>query len=97
MSSQFGYVEIKNGQVICYTGDSQKPQIHRFDNDEIVNAVKSHPILLENFKKLRAWANEELRLMNEWKLVLDDITSERGVELSAREGSAKIVLQMIGE
>lgn len=36
----FGYVEIEDDKVVCYTGESNNPTIHKFCNDDIVQAVK---------------------------------------------------------
>ena len=42
-----GYVEIKDGKVVCYTGKSNDPTVHEFCNDDIVQAVKLQRIVKE--------------------------------------------------
>jgi len=44
-NSGFGYVEIKDGKVVCYTGESNNPTVHSFCNDDIVQAVKLQEII----------------------------------------------------
>ena len=39
-NSQFGYVTIEDDKVVCYTGESNNPTIHKFCNDEFVQAMK---------------------------------------------------------
>lgn len=39
-TNAFGYVEIKDGMVVCYTGDSRNPTIHKFENDEFLEWKK---------------------------------------------------------
>lgn len=38
--SNFGYVAIEDDKVVSYTGAPEDPEIHKFCNDEIVQAVK---------------------------------------------------------
>ena len=38
--NSFGYVTIEDGKVVSYTGAPEDPEIHKFCNDEIVQAVK---------------------------------------------------------
>ena len=38
--NSFGYLEVTDDKVISYTGDRNRPEIHKFCNDEIVQAVK---------------------------------------------------------
>lgn len=56
--SCFGYVEIKDGKVVCYTGKSNDPTVHSFCNDEIVQAVKLQRIIKERFEAERAEYNK---------------------------------------
>lgn len=35
----FGYVKIEDGLICCYMGDSRNPNIHKFENNDIVNSV----------------------------------------------------------
>ena len=46
----FGYVEVKDGRVICYIGESNKPDVYIFENDEIVHAVKLQELVKERIK-----------------------------------------------
>lgn len=48
----FGYVKIENGLVVCYTGDSRTPTVHKFENDEIVNSVKLQELVKEIIPKV---------------------------------------------
>lgn len=50
--NQFGYVEIKDGKVIAYTGNPNKPDVHIFENDEIVEAVNLQVIVKEEIATL---------------------------------------------
>lgn len=36
----FGYITIEDDKVVSYTGAPEDPEIHKFCNDEIVQAVK---------------------------------------------------------
>lgn len=90
---QFGYVEVKDGQVVCYTGDSNKPDVHKFDNDEIVNAVTNHPILLHNNIKLRKIMHEIIKANEDGQTSRVEYSNVK----AARIDIAKIVLQTIGE
>ena len=44
-NSQFGYVKIEDDMVVCYTGESNNPTVHKFCNDDIVKAVKLFEIV----------------------------------------------------
>lgn len=48
--NSFGYVEIKDGKVVCYTGDSSNPTVHKFENDEIVSAGKLQKSIKDKIK-----------------------------------------------
>ena len=39
-NDSFGYVKIEDDMVVCYTGKSNDPTVHKFCNDDIVQAVK---------------------------------------------------------
>ncbi len=54
----FGYVEIKDGKVVCYTGKSNDPTVNEFCNDDIVQAVKLQRIIKERFEGERAVYND---------------------------------------
>jgi len=38
--SNFGYVKIEGDKVVSYTGAPEDPEIHKFCNDEIVQAMR---------------------------------------------------------
>lgn len=44
-TNSFGYVKIVDDQVVCYTGKSNDPTVHKFCNDDIIQAVKLKKIV----------------------------------------------------
>ena len=50
--NQFGYVEVKDGRVVCHVEDPNNPTVYKFENDEIVEAVtlweQMKPIMMEH-------------------------------------------------
>jgi len=55
-NDSFGYVKIEDDMVVCYTGESNNPTVHKFCNDEFVQSVK----LLELLKKQEKELGDEL-------------------------------------
>jgi len=71
--NQFGYVEIKDDRIISYTGASEDPEIHKFENSDIVNAVQLCEVLTHmaettkkeqeaHFQKMKDWHAEQQKL-----------------------------------
>lgn len=68
--NSFGYVKIEDDMVVCYTGKSNDPTIHKFCNDEIVQAVKLKELLEKFYSDIEAsndvypnnerWTGQEL-------------------------------------
>lgn len=50
--SSFGYLEVTKDKVISFTGDPNRPEIHKFCNDEIVQAVKLKKAIEESIATL---------------------------------------------
>ncbi len=50
--SQFGYVTIEDDKVVVYIGDSNKPEVHKFCNDDLVQAMKLLTLLRDKEKEL---------------------------------------------
>lgn len=50
-TNAFGYVEIKDGMVVCYTGDSRTPTIHKFENADFVSALKLRELVKERIRQ----------------------------------------------
>ena len=44
-NDSFGYVKIEDDMVVAYTGESNNPTVHKFCNDDIVQAVKLKKIV----------------------------------------------------
>lgn len=56
-------------------------------------------VKVTNFKKLKEWADEEIRITTEWIKDSDPNKNNAisGTEMLARQGSAKIVLKLLSE
>ena len=54
----FGYVEVKDGRVICYIGESNKPDVYIFENDEIVHAVKLQELVKERISDMNIFLSQ---------------------------------------
>jgi len=44
-ADQFGYVKIEEDRVVCYTGDPKNPTVHKFCNEEFVQAMKLQELI----------------------------------------------------
>lgn len=53
----FGYVTIEDDMVVCYTGKSNNPTIHKFCNDEFVQAMKLKRLTDEKIDWLKKHGN----------------------------------------
>ncbi len=53
----FGYVTIEDDKVVVYIGDSNKPEVHKFCNDDLIQAMK----LLTLARKWKDEAEERLK------------------------------------
>lgn len=79
-SNGFGYVKIQDGLVCCYMGDSRNPNVHKFENDEIVNSVLMvRKLLGEEFRKsndveaLKKAILEDKKELIRLRKIIDDI------------------------
>lgn len=58
----FGWVEVKDGLVIAYTGNSNNPTVHKFENEKIVAAVELQKLIKDAIdKKHGTWYNNGCR------------------------------------
>ncbi len=55
--SNFGYVKIEGDKVVSYTGAPEDPEIHKFCNDEIVQAVKLKELVEKRFEECETNSN----------------------------------------
>lgn len=51
-NDSFGYVKIEDDMVVAYTGESNNPTIHKFCNEEFVQAVKLSQIINKRIKEI---------------------------------------------
>ena len=57
-ASSFGYVKIEEDKVVCYTGDPSNPEVHKFCNDEFVQAMNLKRIIEARVKQLEKEPDE---------------------------------------
>jgi len=50
--NSFGYLKVEEDHVVSYTGDANRPTIHKFCDDEIVQAVKLKKAIEESIIEL---------------------------------------------
>jgi len=51
-NDSFGYVKIEDDMVVAYTGESNNPTVHKFCNEEFVQAVKLLQIIKKRIKEV---------------------------------------------
>ncbi len=51
-NDSFGYVKIEDDMVVAYTGESNNPTVHKFCNDDIVQAVKLQELMKNRIELL---------------------------------------------
>lgn len=57
-NDQFGYVAIEDDKVVVYIGDSNNPEVHKFCNDDLVQAMKLLTLVKERFEGERKVYND---------------------------------------
>ena len=55
--SNFGYVTIEDDKVVSYTGAPEDPEIHKFCNDEIVQAMRIKELVEKRLKECETNSN----------------------------------------
>ena len=51
-NDSFGYVKIEDDMVVAYTGESNNPTVHKFCNEEFVQAVKLQELLKNRIEEI---------------------------------------------
>ncbi len=62
--NNFGYVKIEGDKVVSYTGAPEDPEIHKFCNDEFVQAVKLKQLVEKRLEECKT--NSNGISMNDW-------------------------------
>ena len=51
--SSFGYVTIEDDKVVVYIGDSNNPEVHKFCNDDLIQAMKLLDLTRNRIEELK--------------------------------------------
>jgi len=63
--NNFGYVTIEDDKVVAYTDDPKNPTVHKFCNDEFVQAMKLKELVEKRIKECETNSNG-ISMKDDW-------------------------------